>query len=116
MRLKVKIAIVTGGASGFGLGITQCYIDEGAKVLTPDIDGASVRPFDAALQSAAGHHAFRELRSLTKARALRRSAPTVGCPHSSDLPVPHDLLFALANPVSRQKHVLNPMPLTTSQA
>ena len=40
MRLKDKIAIVTGGASGFGLGITQCYIDEGAKVLIADIDGA----------------------------------------------------------------------------
>ena len=38
MRLKDKIAIVTGGGSGFGEGIARRFADEGAKVLVADID------------------------------------------------------------------------------
>ncbi|KAB7615960.1 SDR family oxidoreductase [Amylibacter sp. SFDW26] len=39
MRLEGKTAIVTGGASGFGLGIAQKFIDEGAHVMIADING-----------------------------------------------------------------------------
>jgi 3-oxoacyl-[acyl-carrier protein] reductase len=39
MRLKDKIAIVTGAASGFGEGIAQLYAAEGAKVVVADING-----------------------------------------------------------------------------
>ena len=38
MRLKNKIAIVTGGASGFGKGIVEKFIQEGAKVVIADIN------------------------------------------------------------------------------
>ena len=38
MRLKNKIAIVTGAASGFGEGIARRFADEGARVLVADID------------------------------------------------------------------------------
>ncbi|MEM7428741.1 MAG: glucose 1-dehydrogenase [Pseudomonadota bacterium] len=56
MRLDGKVAIVTGGASGFGLGIVKCYVDEGAKVLIADIDGAKADEQAAALGSnTAGH-------------------------------------------------------------
>ena len=37
MRLKNKIAIVTGGGSGFGAGIVKKFIQEGAKVVIADI-------------------------------------------------------------------------------
>jgi 3-oxoacyl-[acyl-carrier protein] reductase len=37
-QLLNKIAIVTGGASGFGEGITCAYISEGAKVVIADIN------------------------------------------------------------------------------
>ncbi|WP_170772942.1 SDR family oxidoreductase [Ruegeria lacuscaerulensis] len=39
MRLKSKTAIVTGGASGFGAGIAQTFIAEGARVMVADING-----------------------------------------------------------------------------
>ena len=38
MRLKNKIAIVTGGGSGFGAGIVKKFIKEGAKVVVADIN------------------------------------------------------------------------------
>ncbi len=39
MRLTGKTAIVTGAGSGFGAGIAQCFVDQGARVLVADIDG-----------------------------------------------------------------------------
>ena len=38
MRLKNKVAIVTGGASGFGEGIAKRFAKEGAQVLVADIN------------------------------------------------------------------------------
>ena len=39
MRLKDKVAIVTGAASGFGRGIAELYAAEGAKVVCADLNG-----------------------------------------------------------------------------
>lgn len=39
MRLKDKVAIVTGGASGFGAAIARHFVDEGAKVVILDLNG-----------------------------------------------------------------------------
>lgn len=39
MRLKNKVAIVTGGASGFGAAIVRHFVDEGAKVVILDLNG-----------------------------------------------------------------------------
>ena len=38
MRLKDKIAIVTGGGSGFGEGIVRKFVAEGARVVVADRD------------------------------------------------------------------------------
>ena len=38
MRLEGKVAIITGGAQGFGAGIAQVFAREGAKVVVTDIN------------------------------------------------------------------------------
>jgi NAD(P)-dependent dehydrogenase (short-subunit alcohol dehydrogenase family) len=38
MRLKDKVAVVTGAGSGIGRAITELYLKEGAKVVAADID------------------------------------------------------------------------------
>ena len=49
MRLKDRIAIVTGGGSGFGEGIARKFIAEGAKVLVADRDEAAAQRVASAL-------------------------------------------------------------------
>jgi 3-oxoacyl-[acyl-carrier protein] reductase len=43
MRLKDKIAIVTGGASGFGAGIVDKFLAEGARVMIADLNGEGAK-------------------------------------------------------------------------
>lgn len=43
MRLKDKVAIVTGAASGFGEGIARTFAKEGASVIVADIDETAGR-------------------------------------------------------------------------
>ena len=38
MRLKNKIAIITGAAAGFGKGIAKKFSEEGAKLILVDIN------------------------------------------------------------------------------
>lgn len=39
MRLADKVAIVTGGASGFGEGMVRRFVEEGASIVIADLDG-----------------------------------------------------------------------------
>ena len=38
MRLENKVAIITGGASGFGKGIVEAFVKEGARVVIADVN------------------------------------------------------------------------------
>ncbi len=38
MKLKDKIAVITGGASGIGKAIAERYTQEGARVVVADLD------------------------------------------------------------------------------
>jgi len=42
MKLKDKIALVTGAGSGFGRGIASCFANEGAKIVLVDINKDAV--------------------------------------------------------------------------
>jgi NAD(P)-dependent dehydrogenase (short-subunit alcohol dehydrogenase family) len=48
MRLSGKVAIVTGAASGIGLGIAQLFVKEGAKVVFSDINESGKAAADVA--------------------------------------------------------------------
>lgn len=54
MRLKDKVAIVTGGGSGFGEGIAATFAREGAKTIVADIDEAAAARVAAAIAAAGG--------------------------------------------------------------
>jgi 3-oxoacyl-[acyl-carrier protein] reductase len=53
MQLKGKVAIVTGGASGFGAGIVRKFCAEGARVLIADINLAQAQALTEELGAAA---------------------------------------------------------------
>ena len=54
MRLKDKIAIVTGGGAGFGAGIARRFAAEGANVLVADINDQAGREIARAIAEAGG--------------------------------------------------------------
>ena len=55
MKLKDRVAFVTGGASGIGLAISHALAREGARVAVADIDAASARRAVAEIQAAGGN-------------------------------------------------------------
>jgi len=54
MRLSGKVAIVTGGGSGFGEGIAKRFAEEGAKLVVNDIDDAGGKRVTAEIEKAHG--------------------------------------------------------------
>jgi len=79
--LTDKIAIVTGGAAGFGEGIAKLFVDEGARVLIADLDAAKAQ----ALASRLGHNAYAVRCDVSQAKDVEAAVQTCvkqyGIPH-----------------------------------
>ena len=58
MRLKGKVAVVTGAASGFGAGIAKRFAQEGAGVVVADISDAGGQRIAGEISSAGGKALF----------------------------------------------------------
>ncbi len=58
MRFQDKIAVVTGGASGFGEAIAKCFAAEGASVVVADVDEAGGKEVTAAICESGGAAIF----------------------------------------------------------
>ena len=66
MQLAGKVAIVTGGAFGIGLGITRAFVDQGCKVLAVDIREDEGKALEAELQGSVRY--FRQ--DITRPEAM----------------------------------------------
>jgi 3-oxoacyl-[acyl-carrier protein] reductase len=73
MRLKGKTALVTGAAQGFGFGIAETFVREGARVAVLDINGDKAK--DAA--KAIGRKAFAVTCDVGKAKSVDKAVEKI---------------------------------------
>ncbi len=75
MRLKGKVALVTGAGSGFGEAIARRFAEEGAKVVVNDIDAAAGRRVAADI---GGEFIHADVTRAEDWRRLVQAAPELG--------------------------------------
>jgi 3-oxoacyl-[acyl-carrier protein] reductase len=73
MRLKGKTALVTGAAQGFGFGIAETFVREGARVAVLDINGDKAKEAAKAI----GRKAFAVTCDVGKARSVDKAVEKI---------------------------------------
>ncbi len=71
MRLKNKIALITGGANGIGLATTERFAKEGAKIILWDVSGKGNDVVE--LLKKEGHEAIFKKVSVTNEDEVQQS-------------------------------------------
>ena len=99
MRLKDKVAVITGGASGIGLSTVELFVREGARVVFCDLAPQQGRALASTLGDAARLHHSRFALShwLRDKTQLGRGPLEPACQH---------ILVYLPNPEARHKFTL----------
>jgi 3-oxoacyl-[acyl-carrier protein] reductase len=80
-QLSNKVAIVTGAGGGFGAGIAQAYVAEGAQVVVADINGGAARAVAEALGPAASAFTCDVSRRADIDALVAHTVATFGIPH-----------------------------------
>jgi 3-oxoacyl-[acyl-carrier protein] reductase len=73
MRLKGKTALITGAAQGFGFGIAETFVKEGARVAVLDLNGDKVKEAAKAI----GRKAFAVTCDVSKAKSVDKAVARV---------------------------------------
>lgn len=79
-QLQGKIALVTGGAGGFGEGIARLFVAQGARVMIADLDGVKATQVAASLGSSARAVACDVSKSADVQAAVQACVDAFGIP------------------------------------
>ena len=72
--LKNRVAVVTGGAQGFGLAITERFLDAGADVVIWDIDESAVK---VAIDKLKSEHLSHQIVDVTNFETINKNLEEV---------------------------------------